>query len=163
MSPSAWLLAACLAVPCRGDEAPSIQRSLAGLNLGAKMAAIQKAFPPLREWPSSTDPDGSLVRYTIDRSLAKRLPAEAASIRVGLRSGRLAFVQVLFAPSSRKSIEDLVLDHSMIYGEPRRQGQAFWWGDGRTLLRVSTVEVRVRERGRESVELRSSLELSDLR
>lgn len=159
----ALALAAAFVPPlaAEDEERQPIQRYLESLRLGDYMKEIQLVYPPLREWPSFREPQGKMTKYHIERAYAKHFPWDIDALRLGMRWGRLVHIQVVYNErfAREKPIEKLVLDLSMIYGEPRRKGMVYSWNDGATVLRVFNEENPSAD-GR-SVELKPSIEIYD--
>lgn len=155
--------AALLAPPSRAefDEDVPIQRYLVNLRLGDIMKEIKQIYPPVRDWPSYLEPGGSITRVHIERPYAKYFPRDADILRLGMRRKQLVHIQVVFDEkyTHDKHLEDLVVDLSLIYGNPRRTGMVYAWQDGRTVLRAFNSEVPSRD-GR-AIEMRTTLEIFD--
>ena len=152
---------ALLPLPANADEEESvpIQRYLESLRLGDYLKEIKLVYPPLREWPSFREPGGKTTRYQIERSYAKHFPWDIDSLRLGVRWGRLVHIQAVYSERSArdKPIEKIVVELSMIYGEPSRKGMIYSWRDSKTVLRVFNEEQPSAD-GR-SVELHPSIEI----
>jgi len=161
---AAAALLAASAPSSRGqDEAPStsIQRYLADLHLGDSLEDVQRVYPPAQEWPSIQEAGGRVTRVRVERAYAKSFPAEAQTLWLGFQDGRLVEIQLIYGArfSGKKSSEMLADDMALIYGEPRRSNGKFWWTDGRTVLRVFDAELPVSESQKNSVELRTSIQV----
>lgn len=154
-------LTTLLAVPVRAedDERRPIQRYLESLRLGDYLKEIQTVYPPLREWPSFREPGGKTTKYHIERAYAKNFPWDIDALRLGIRWGRLVHIQVVYNErfAREKPLEKLVLDLSMIYGEPKRRGMVYSWSDRSTVLRVFNEENPSAD-GR-TLELKPSIEI----
>lgn len=139
--------------------APSLQRYLSSLKLGDTIKEIEEVYPPKAEWAKEREPDRGLDRILIERDRAKWFPAQARVVRLGMKRGRLVHLQIIYNKeySRAKSLEELVGDYSLIYGEPRRRGGTYFWWDAETVLALSNAEIKA-EKG---VELRASVELMD--
>lgn len=148
----AWIVPLLLAaaVFARG-ETPAVQRYWADLRLGDTLEEIQRIYPPAQEWPSRQEPRSGVTRWRVERAFAKSFPADVDTLWLGLRHGRLVEIQFIYDErfSSRKTADLLAEDLGLIYGEPRRSDSKFWWGDGRTILRVFTAEVPAALSGKE--------------
>ncbi|MFA6092360.1 MAG: hypothetical protein WCU88_11380 [Elusimicrobiota bacterium] len=143
--------AVCLAVgisllfagmlPCA--RAQGLQRYLASLRIGDTLEDIRKIYPPLKSGSSYKEPGGEIVRIEADRKESKRFPVNVSRMRLRLRKGHLVHLQLIYDDdySRRRSLEDLVMDYSLIYGEPRRRGEAYWWGDSSVVLRLGNIEL----------------------
>ena len=156
------LLLLLAAVPAGSqDEDVSIQRHLVELHLGDSLEDVQLVYPPAQEWPSQEFRRLRVTRLRVERSAAKSFPADAQTLWLGFRRGRLVDIQVVYNArfSRQKSAERLARDLALVYGEPRRSGDKFWWTDGRTVLRVFPAELPAREGGEHSVELRTSVQI----
>ena len=139
----ALLLGSCLAGPALAEDSPKVQRYLAGLKLGDTLDDVRAALPPRREWTITRGRAGRLTWVQLERTDAKNLPGEAGLLRLGLSARRLVYVQVVYdrEASRRKPLHALVADYALVYGEPRRRGQAYLWTDDDTVLRASEAEV----------------------
>ena len=141
----AWLLLLFLAaVPavCQ-DETPAIQRNLADLHLGDNIEEVQLIYPPAQEWPAQEERRVHVTRLRVEREAAKSFPSDAQVLWLGLRRGRLVDIQIIYDArySRRRPAERLAQDLALIYGEPHRSNDKFWWTDGRTVLRVFDAEL----------------------
>jgi hypothetical protein len=139
----------------------AIQQYLVSLRLGDNLDQIKMIYPPTQDWPKFREPGGRVVRINIERGYSKWFPPGVATLRLGMRRGRLVHMQVIHDrdESRRKPLEQLVLDLALVYGEPRRSGEAYFWADGSRILAASNAEIAT---GREEeVEVRTSLELMD--
>lgn len=160
---AAALLAFAAALPLHAnaedDEPVPIQRYLESLRLGDYLKEIQIVYPPLREWPSFKEPGGRITRYHIERSYAKHFPWDIDALRLGIRRGRLVHIQAVYSEryAKEKPVEKIVVDFSLIYGEPTRRGMVYSWQDSSTVLRVFNEEQPSAD-GR-SVELHPSIEI----
>lgn len=139
----------------------TVQRYLESLKLGDSMREIELVYPPKRKWTSYRDPRGNLHRVLLDRSLSKYFPIEADTMRLGFRGRRLAHIQVVYTKdySRKKPLGDLVVDLSLIYGEPRRVEETYFWWDGDTVIAVSDAMMETPDG--KATELRTSLELME--
>lgn len=158
----ALLLALVFAGPARADdETPPVQRYLMNLQLGDVLKEVQIVYPPLREWPSFREPGGVVTRYHVERNYAKYFPGELETLSLGLHWGRVVHIQAIFdgRHTKNKPLEQMVVELSLIYGEPRRTGMTYYWDDGRTLLRAFNSEIKTPD-GR-AVEIRTTLEIMD--
>lgn len=172
-----WLLAFALSahaanilsVPPAGDEpsplAPAgasrgnIQRYLASLKLGDTLKQIELIYPPTRKWSKYREPGGRVKRMIIERGYSKWFPPMVSTIRLGMRRKKLMHIQLIYDRdgSKRKHLSELVVDLSLIYGEPRRWGETYFWLDRSTVIAVSNAQIKA-GRGRE---FRTSLELME--
>ena len=164
----ALLLAALLlpaARPARADDAPKVQRYLADLRLGDDLETVRRVYPPAREWPGSSSGGGDMVRYRVERSWAKAFPRDAQTLFVGFLRGRLVEIEIVYGSrlSARQPVDKLAGEYALIYGEPRRTAERFWWADDRTVLRVFPVEVPARKAGPRAVEIRTGVQVFDRR
>ncbi|MBI5241946.1 MAG: hypothetical protein HY926_15850 [Elusimicrobia bacterium] len=143
------------------DEDVSIQRHLVDLHLGDSVEDVQLIYPPAQEWPSREYGRIRVTRLRVDREAAKSFPADVQTMWLGFRHGRLADIQLVYNArfSRRKSAERLARDLALVYGEPKRSGDRFWWTDGRTVLRVFPEELPARPGAEHSVELRTSIQI----
>jgi hypothetical protein len=160
-----WLLPLLMAAApavCQ-DETPSIQRALAGLHLGDTLEDVQRVYPPAQEWPSQEERRVHVTRLRVVRESAKSFPPDAQVLWLGLRHGRLVDIQIIYDArfSRRKSAERLTQDLALVYGEPRRSSDKFWWTDGRTVLRVFDAELPSQPDSQQSVELSTSVQLME--
>ncbi len=154
------LLLAATPVVCQ-DETPVVQRTLADLHLGDTLEDVQLVYPPAQEWPAQEERRVRVTRLRVTRESAKSFPSNAQVLWLGLRRGRLADIQLIYDArfSRRKPAERLVQDLALIYGEPHRSNDKFWWTDGRTVLRVFDAELPARPGTELSVELRTSVQI----
>ena len=153
--------AAALRSSAEEEESVPIQRYLESLRLGDYLKEVQLVYPPVREWPSYREPGGSITKFHVERAYAKYMPYEVDVIRLGMRWGRLVHLQIVYSDkyAREKPLEKLVVDLSLIYGEPIRRGMVYSWQDGRTLLRAFNEEMPSPD-GR-AIEMRTSLEIMD--
>ncbi len=157
-----------LLVPClllitsssRGSE--TVQRYLESLKLGDSITEIEYVYPPKRKWSAYQDPQGNLRRVLLDRTQAKYFPIEADSMRLGFEGMRLAHIQVIYTKdySRKMPIGELVIELSLMYGEPRRVDETYFWWDGNTVIAVS--DAMMASPDGKSTELRTSLELMEV-
>lgn len=138
-----------------------MERYLADLVLGDSLERVEKLYRPRRPWPSREEPSASVTRLRLERGAAKDMPKSVETMWLGLRRGRLVEIQLIYDARSTRisSVEKVVRDLSLVYGEPRHTNDKFWWADGRTVLRVFHAEVPVVRDGRRAVNLRTSLQL----
>ena len=82
-------------------------------------------------------------------------------MRLGFQGIFLVHIQVIYTKeySRKKPIGELVNDLSLIYGEPRRVDETYFWWDGNTVIAVSDAMMASPD-GR-GMELRTSLELME--
>lgn len=136
----AAVLAFLLALPVRA-ETPPIQRALESLKLGDKLESVRIVYPPVpnRGWSESMEPFGGVRRLLIQRGQAKYLPDAVETLTLGFRRGRLVTLEVLYGRefSKKKPLSRLVSDLALDYGEPRRQGETYFWFDDATVLVAS--------------------------
>ena len=153
------LLAAAPAVS--QEETPAIKRALAGLHLGDALEDVQRIYPPAQEWPAQEVRRVRVTRLRVEREGAKSFPADAQVLWLGLRRGRLVDIQLIYdARYSRlKSAERLAQDLALVYVEPHRSNDKFWWTDGRTVLRVFDAELPAQPGSQRSVELHTSVQI----
>ena len=158
----AALLSALLSLPSRA-ESPTVQRALENLKLGDKIEHVRIVYPPVpnKEWSKSREPFGGVERIHIQRGQAKHLPDAVEYLMLGFRRGRLVTLEVRYGRefSKKKPLERLVSDLSLEYGEPRRQGESYFWWDDSTVLVAS--QVLQPDHSGEGSELRSSLSVMD--
>ena len=167
MPPSARALAFTLALlavsPARADddEPVPVQRYLESLRLGDFLREVQIVYPPLREWPSFREPGGRITKYHVERAYAKHFPWDIDSLRLGFRWGRLVVIQAVYNErfAKEKPLEKIVVDLSLIYGEPSRRGMVYSWQDRSTVIRVFNEEQPSPDGA--AVELHPSIEVSD--
>jgi hypothetical protein len=139
----------------------ALQRYLESLKLGDSLKEIEYVYPPKRNWGSYRDPRGDMRRMLLDRTQAKYFPVDAESLRLGFRGERLSHIQVIYTKeySRKKPIGDLVVDLSLVYGEPRRIEETYFWWDDDTVIAVSDAMLQAPDGS--GTELRTSLELMD--
>lgn len=143
-----------------GDDA--IQRYLADLYLGDSLSTAQKLYPPTRDWPKYLEPRGRVNRIKVESRAAKKFPAHVETMWLGFKSDRLVEVELIYDAqyTREKSLDELASDLALIYGEPKRGEDRFWWSDGKTVLRTLSVSVPALDReGQPSSELRTALQL----
>lgn len=157
----AALLAPAFPAARAGDEAPVIQRYLLNLRLGDDLEDVRRIYPPAQEWPSSADSRGLVTRYRVERAWAKAFPLKVQILHLGFKKGRLVEIQVVYDEkfSSAKTYETMAGDFSLLYGEPVRSGDRFWWADSRTVLRVFPAEIPLPKDGDKTVEWRTSVQI----
>jgi hypothetical protein len=131
------------------------------MHLGGSLADVQRLYPPEREWPAVVESRSGARRFRVERGAAKSFPPGVQTIWLGFRKRRLAEIQLVYdLPSSRrKSAEALAQDMALVYGEPRRSSDKYWWSDGRTVLRVFDAELEGAARESSSVSLRTSIQI----
>ena len=154
-------LAALLLAGTSPAETPDIQRYLGSLRLGDTMEQIRLIYPPTREWRRFREPGGGVVRIIIDRGYSKWFPPRVRTVRLGMRWGRLAHIEMVYdrAETKRKPLEKVVVEYSMMYGEPRRvEGTYFWWDSG-AVFAASNAQVPVGRDG--AKEVRTSVALME--
>lgn len=152
------------AAPAAAQEEPrAVQRSLGGLRLGDTLEDVQRLYPPAQEWPMASEPRGGVKRIRVERPNAKSFPPDVEILLLGLKRGRLVEIQLVYDArfSRKKSAEVLAERMSLIYGDPSRSNDKFWWADGRTVLRVFNAELPATEAGEEAVELRTSVQVME--
>ncbi|TPW18955.1 MAG: hypothetical protein FD126_3170 [Elusimicrobia bacterium] len=151
------------AAPAAPPEYPPVQRSLESLKLGDKLEHVKIVYPPVpnKEWSKSREPFGGVERVHIQGGQAKHLPEAVEHLILGFKRGRLVTLEVRYARefSKKKPLERLVSDLSLEYGEPRRQGESYFWWDESTVLVASQV-LQPHPSG-QGEELRSSLSVMD--
>lgn len=162
------LLAAVLAFSCSAyaEEESAVRRYLADLYLGDRLETIQSIYPPRagRDWPAHVEPKGGVKRIRVDRSAARKFPADADRMWLGFKNDRLVEVQIIFNEdySRERPAEELAAEFALDYGQPRRSQNRFWWDDGSTVLRVMVVEYPVLgPDGGRRVELRTGLQIME--
>lgn len=157
------LLCVCLfGASSLSAEGVTIQRYLESLKLGDSITEIEYVFPPKRKWSTYREAAGNLTRVLLDRTQAKFFPIEAESMRLGFRGRRLVHIQVIYSKeySRKKPLGELVVDLSLIYGEPRRLDETYFWWDASTVIVVSDAMMAAVDG--KGMELRTSLELMEL-
>ncbi len=140
-------------------ERGSIQRYLASLKLGDTLKQIKLIYPPTRKWSKYREPGGRVKRIIIERGYSKWFPPRVSTIRLGMRRRKLMHIQLIYDrdSSKRKHLSELVVDLSLIYGEPRRWGETYFWFDRSLVIAVSNAKLKT-GRGHE---FRTSLELME--
>jgi len=140
---------------------PQLQEYLESLRIGDTLEQIHLIYPPTREWTKYREPGGRVVRMIVERGASKWFPAGIGTLTIGMRRGRLVHIQAVYdrEESRRKPLEDMVGDISLMYGEPRRAGETYFWHDGKIVMAASNVQVP-NERGG-AKEFRTSLELME--
>ena len=160
--PRVALVAALLSLPAWGQSI-TVQRSLESLKLGDRLENVVIIYPPISktDWSKSMEPFGGVKRIHIQRGQAKYLPDAVETLTLGFKRGRLVTLEVLYGKdfSKKKPLERLVSDLSLEYGEPRRQGESyFWWDDSTVLVASQVLQPNPSGNGEE---LRSSLSVMD--
>ncbi|MFH2201728.1 MAG: hypothetical protein ABIJ96_01295 [Elusimicrobiota bacterium] len=137
----------------------SIQRYLASLRLGDGIKQIEMVYPPTRKWQRQKEPKGGVVRIRIEREDSEWFPAKVKTVLLGMRRGRLVHIRLVYDKeySRQKPFGELAVDLSLIYGEPRRYRESYFWWDSSTVLAVAKAEIKT-EKGQE---LRTSQELME--
>lgn len=146
------------------DEDIRVQRHLHYLYLGDSLQDIQRIYVPAQEWPSYREPRTRVNRIRVERSFLKQPDRDVEQMWLGMKSDRLVELQLVYDSRStrRRSVDQLVKDLSLIYGEPEGEDGKYWWTDGKTVMRVFYAEVPVNnEDGSRGVELRTSLQLAE--
>lgn len=151
-------LAVLLALPCAAADVP-LERGLHGVSLGDTLWRVKKRFPPRGDWPKLKDLEAGLTRLELDRENAKSFSPDVEKMRLGFSWGTLSYLQVIYTKdhSKRRTLEKVVKDFAINYGEPRRAGETFFWRDWRTAVRVSQVGLPTGKKG--ALELRTSIEV----
>lgn len=160
---AAFLAVLALAAQAAPPEIPPVQRSIESLKLGDKLEHVKLVYPPVpnREWSKSREPFGGVERIHIQRGQAKHLPDAVDFLLLGFKRGRLVTLEVRYGReySKKRPLHLLVADLSLEYGEPRRQGESYFWWDDSTVL-VATQVLQPHPSG-DGEELRSSLSVMD--
>ena len=140
-------------------SAIKIQRYLASLRLGDSLKQIEQIYPPSRNWPQHKEPGGKLDRIRIERGYSKWFPPGVRTVSLGMRRGKLVRLKLIYnkVQSREKALGELVLDLSLIYGEPRRYREKYFWWDAKTVLAVYDTPIKTLK----GLELRTSLELME--
>ena len=159
----ASLAAAALLFAESASAEPRVQEYLESLRIGDTLEQVQIIYPPTRQWTKFREPGGGVVRMIVERSSSKWFPSGVGVLRLGMRRDRLVHIQAVYDKDEarRKPLENLVADLSLLYGEPRRAGETYFWLDGRLVMSASNVEVASEVGG--GKEIRTSLELMDRR
>ena len=161
------LLLALLILPvCRAaradenEEATPIQRYMVSLQLGDNIEEVRRTYPPAQEWPS-VETRGGVTRYRVERSMAKAFPSHVATFFLGFKKGKLVEIQVVYdeKKSRAQTAEKLAGEYALVYGEPRRSGDRFWWSDGSTILRVFPAELPIVQDGAHAVAWRTAVQI----
>lgn len=147
------ILPACAALSRGEDDVPPIQRYLLDVKLGDSLETVQRVYPPAQEWPATEDDRTGVTRYQVVRGAAKAFPARVESLYLGFRKSRLVEIEAVYdAKKSRlQPVEKMAGQYALVYGEPKRSGDRFWWSDGSTVLRVFPFEVPVSKDGDQAV------------
>ena len=124
------------------EEELRIQRYLEGLMLGDQMRQIQVVFPKKGAWPKTKEPDSKLNRIHLREGAARYFPTNMDEIDLGMRRKGLVSIRIIYsrAESRRKPLGEVVIDYSLVYGEPRRYEETYFWFDRRTVLAVYHTE-----------------------
>ena len=163
---AALLLPAFLAAPARAqedDDVPAIKRYLADVQLGDTLEEVKRVYPPAADWPF-TEAKNGVTRYRVERGQAKEYPARVDVLYLGFKKSKLVEIEVVYdlKTSRRKPVEELAGDYALVYGEPRRSGDRFWWADRSTVLRVFPAEVPYAKDGARAVAWRTAVQVFDL-
>lgn len=152
------LLARPAAAGVSNAEVP-ILRGLHHLNLLDTAIHVRSVFPPRSKWVKRDDPDTELTTVVLTHENSKDIPPDIERLRLGFRLGLLLYIQAIYTKehTRRRPIDKVVTEYAVDYGEPRRKGEAYFWQDWRTALRVSEAELPS-PKGK-GVELRTSVEL----
>jgi len=154
------LLAVLILLPgfARASDVP-IKRELHHVKLGCTLGRVRKTFPPTKEWIKVREPNGGLVRIDIDRESARSFSPDVEKMQLGFHWGLLAYLKVIYtkAHTKERPIDKVVTEYAVDYGEPRRDGEMYFWKDGSTVLRVSEAELPA-AKGK-GVELRTAIEV----
>lgn len=142
-------------------SAIKLQRYLASLRLGDSLKQIEQIYPPSRNWPQHKEPGGKVDRIRIERGYSKWFPSKVRTVSLGMRRGKLVQLKLIYnkVHSRAKPLGELVVDLSLIYGEPRRYRHKYFWWDAKTVLAVYDTPIKTRS----GIELRTSIELMEKR
>ncbi|MBI4346118.1 MAG: hypothetical protein HY553_04645 [Elusimicrobia bacterium] len=158
----AVILATLVVLPARADdeEPVPIQRYLEGLRLGDYLREVQLVYPQQREWPSFREPGGRITKYHVERAYARNFPWDIDALRLGFKWGRLVVIQAVYSERYAREtpLEKMIVDLSLMYGEPQRRGMVYTWRDRKTVLKVFHEEQPSADGA--AVELHPSIELS---
>lgn len=145
----------------RAEDPVRIQRHLESLKLGDRFEDVKVIYPPKQDWSKSREPSGGLERIIIQSAQAKYIPEAVESMVLGFKRGRLVRLEVVYGRdfSKKNPLETLVGDLSLQYGEPRRQGETYFWWDSDTVLAASNTAQS--EPSGKGTELRSTLSLME--
>ncbi len=147
------------------DGAP-LQRYLVDLYLGDNLDTVRRVYPQAasRDWPSHIEPRTRVSRIQVRKNSAKRFPARAETLWLGLRGDRLVEIQVVYDEDYTRDNppESLANELSRGYGDPQKSDSGkFWWTDGERVLRVYYLEVPVLVGRQKSVGLRTCVQLME--
>lgn len=156
------LLAPFAALWAQDDSAP-IRRTLGRMTLGDPLKKVQRLYPPARDWFTSPDWESKFLRLRLERADAKKFPEHAQVMWLGIRDGHLVEIQLLYdrAFTRKKATDSLAEEWALVYGEPRRSGDKFWWSDKKTVLRVFDMQVPVMRGTTSVVEVRTAIQIMD--
>jgi hypothetical protein len=145
-----------------GDDSVSIQRYLVSLQLGDDIEEVRRVYPPASEWPVA-EKRGGVTRYRVERPMTKEFPPRAEILFVGFKKGRLVEIQVVYdkKKSADWTVNKLAGEYALVYGEPRRAGDRFWWTDGKTVMRVFNFTVPLAQDGKNAVAWRTAVQVFD--
>ena len=149
-----------LAPRAEDEESTAIQRYMVSLQLGDSLEEVRRVYPPAAEWPATESKNG-VKRYRVQRGMAKVFPANVDTLFVGFKKGKLVEIEVIYdAKKSReKPAEKLAGAYALVYGEPRRVGDRFFWSDGDTVLRVFPAELPVVQDGERALAWRTAVQI----
>lgn len=142
------------------EETTPVQRYLVDLKLGDSLETVRRVYPPASDWPS-IEARGGITRYKVAKGTAKAYPERVETLFVGFKRERLVEIEVVYDEkrSRELTVEKLAASYSLVYGEPRRVAERFWWNDGRTVLRVFPAEVPAPKDGAAAVAWRTAVQV----
>lgn len=144
------------------EESVTIQRYLVSLQLGDNIEEVRRVYPPASEWPTA-DNKGGVTRYRVEKGMAKAFPSRVETLFVGFKKGRLVEIQIVYDEKKSRSqtVNKLAGEYALVYGEPRRSGNRFWWSDGKTVLRVFHADIPLAKDGDNAVAWRTAVQVFD--
>ena len=145
------------------DDVPALRRDLAGLSLGDSLGRVRRLYPPAREWPATVERRTGVTRYRVESGGTKAFPARTEMLYLGFKGGRLVEIEVVYDEerSRVQTVEKVVGEYALIYGEAKSSDDRFWWSDGRTVLRVFHAEIPLAADGAHAVAWRTAVQLFD--
>jgi hypothetical protein len=145
------------------EEPPKLQRYLVDVQLGDGIEEVRRVYPPATDWPSVDQANAGVTRYKLERGTAKVFPARVETLYLGFKRDKLVEIEVVYdeKKSRAETVEKVAGEYSLVYGEPKRSDERFWWTDGRTVLRVFPAEIPIVNDGAHAVAWRTAVQVFD--
>jgi hypothetical protein len=143
------------------EEAPKLQRYLVDVQLGDGIEEVRRVYPPATDWPATEQANAGVTRYKLERGTTKVFPPRVQTLYLGFKRDRLVEIEVVYdeKKSHAQTVEKVAGQYSLVYGEPKRSDDRFWWSDGRTVLRVFPAEIPILKDGEHAVEWRTAVQV----